>query len=299
MEHHPLKLIPSNGDLTLSRVRFVVHYLQRNHEAATQINEGLPIILGAASFATDLPGVLLAPSPGGNADLARAIIVRVPQNFHIGPGSQTAVIIDRDVKSISGYPLAYSTSRQHLALYADADIEAGRAQIEADIANGYTLEQHPTYAIDPQYLVGSIVPSSELRVLMSQLQVRAEEWRELDYGRLTHYFVQYFDAAAVSRWGAPEEILAELIRGTVESRVLARLRWLRLQGLHLLGYQLHESVTKLFQVSSLADHRKLLDQLERRVETPLFSGDLQWLASFITTQLRIMRLELDEKADLG
>jgi hypothetical protein len=275
----------------------VLHQLQHTHQAVAAINDGLPIILGNGVLSTDLVNALSGPVPGDNPAMARALILRVPTDRYLGAPGHSTVIVDREQHAVSGYPSMYVNVRRNLAMYDQPDVEVARAQIESDAASGYILAEHPAIVVEPQYVVGSLLPKPSLLTMLAQLRVPIDAWQELDYDRFVTAIVEFFEPAAINRWGVPEVVLTELIQGTIEATAIRQLRGLRIQGLAALGYQMPADGMEIVKITR-DEQRDQLRRLEGRLDNPLFVGELAWLRDFAATELRIMRLELDESAQI-
>lgn len=300
-----LELVSSYGDQTISRVRFVVHGTSSPTETLSITDAGLPVAAGRPEVSTNLlhardwttfhgsagvPGSVDASSRG------TVIACAVPPSFYIGYGIFTTAYIDRSLKHVSGAPLRYAAARKQLALYVSHDTEAARQHVEAEIANGFPLEQHDQYMVDRKYLVGSFIGGPVYDSVVNELDAAVRSLQPVAFDRMESALAGDFRPSTAEDAVIIPTLIRDLLIGTIESMMLSRLRMMRWQGLSLLGYTFSEGnqVVQIPAVSSSAEQRKRMDGLGRQLaSSALFSAELAWLKSYGEHELELMRVELE------
>ena len=109
-------------------------------------------------------------------------------------------------------------------------------------------------------------------------------------------FLDVMRASANSNPGVAEAALRDLVTGTVESMIIARLRMMRWHNLVLLGYKFYEGDRQIQipGVTNMADQRRKMDDVGRLLASSmLFNAELEWLKLFVAKELEIMRIELE------
>jgi len=302
-----LELVSSHGDQTLSRVRFVLHGTSNATDALSILDAGLRFVEGRSLLSTNLVyahdstlGLAAQDQPFGPAamlgDPGMAIILAVPPNHHLGYGIFTSAYIDRKLKRVSGSPLSYAGGRNNLALYLPVDTEASRIHIEAEVANGYPLEQRPQYEVESKYVFGSFPTGPAFDELVKQLDVGIRSLEPLQLERLEAAMMDILRVTDTANAVTAPTAIRDIITGTVESMLVSRLRMMRWQGLRLLGYTFEEGnqPVDVAPVSDMAEQRKRMDDLGRLLaSSTLFSAELSWLKVYVAHELEMMRVELE------
>jgi hypothetical protein len=301
-----LELVSSHGDQTLANIRFAVHGSSNAMDAQSIFAGGLRFIEGRPTVSTNIvhaqdwtvnldkqaQSLGTGSVPGSEGSV---IVCAVPSNFHLGYGVFTTAYVDRALKHVSGAPLRYAASRKQLAFYLEADIEAARVHIEAEIANGFPIEQRPQFILEPKFVVGGF-NGPAFAQLVRQLDVTVRSFEPVDYSRSEEAFRDLFQPTIPANMVLAPTVMRDILIGTVESIVMSRLRMMRWQGLVLLGYSFSEGrqPIQIEPVKDMAEHRARMDDLGRRLaSSALFSAELAWLKTYGTHELELMRVELE------
>jgi hypothetical protein len=281
----------------------VVHGTSSPTETLTINGSGLVVAEGRPEVSTNLAHARDWTTFHGRPDQAQGdgergtvLVCAVPPNFHIGYGIFTTAYIDRAMKRVSGAPLRYAAARKQLALYVSADTEAARLHIESEIANGFPMEQHDQYTVDPKYIVGSFVGGPVFDSVISELDVAVRSLQMVEFDRLESMLAGDFRASETDDVVMIPTIIRDLLIGTIESLMISRLRMMRWQGLSLLGYTFNEGkqAVQVPPVSSHEEQRKRMDELGRQLASSgLFTAELAWLRTYGAHELELMRVELD------
>ncbi len=308
-----LESISSQGDQTLSRVRFVLHGASNVRDFASIMETGLKFVEGRPTISTNLVHAQdwtvnsekQARSRGGGTILnepGRVVVCTVSPSLHLGYGAFTTAYIYRAIKRVSGAPLRYASARKQLAFYLTADTESARERIEAEVFNGYGLGWRPEFNLEPQYILGSFDSAGGFEALVKQLDATIRLLEPIDYTWLEESLRRVFRL----RVGADPALVPAMIRnivvGTVESIIMSRLRMMRCQGLGLLGFVFEErgKLVEVAKVANIARQRQRIDEFGRRLaSSSLFAAELAWLKPYATQQLGLMRGELDGGAFIG
>src|SRR5690242_13799954 len=160
-----LEFISSYGDMTLSRVRYVVHGSSNATESVSIMDEGLRFVEGRPTLSTNIIHAhdwsvnpqKQAQSMGMGTMIGEpgdVFVCAVPPDLHVGYGIFTTAYVDRALKRVSGAPLRYAGSRKQLSFYKSPDTEAARVHVEAEVANGYQLSQMPQLLLETKYVIG-------------------------------------------------------------------------------------------------------------------------------------------------
>jgi hypothetical protein len=299
-----LELVAQHGDQTLSRVRFFLYPARSATDAYAIQDTGLQFTEGKPFASTNIiygHEAVLRGSASRDADTMLGeegglFILSLPPNLHLGYGIFTSAYIDRKQKQVSGSPIKYAAARDQLSLYVSPEAEAERVHIEAEVANGYGLDQRPVYMLESKYIVGKFLFSDGFDQLIRQLGVKIGGFEGLDYDVLERSFLDVMRASANSNPGVAEAALRDLVTGTVESMIIARLRMMRWHNLVLLGYKFYEGDRQIQipGVTNMADQRRKMDDVGRLLASSmLFNAELEWLKLFVAKELEIMRIELE------
>jgi hypothetical protein len=293
-----LELISSHADETLPRIRFVVHGTVNATDAISISEFGLRFAEGRPIISTDIVHAHnLTANPVGQP--GAVFLCAVPTNYHVGYGAFTTAYVDRQLKRVSGAPLSYAAARRQLALYNTVDTEAARMHVEAEVANGYPLEQHPQYVLEPKYVIGSFVAGNGFDALVSQLDVTIRSLQPVDFDRMERSFKDVLQLTAPTNDLETPSAIRDLITGTIESILLTRLRTMRWQGLALLGYKFYEGKqeVQIQPVQDIVEQRRRMDEMGRLLaSSSLFTAELAWLKAYVAHELDIMRIELEGDA---
>jgi len=302
-----LELISSHGDQTVSRVRFVVHGTTGETETLTINDGGLRITEGRPDVSTNLvhardwtvfrgQGAPAAAPNDASGAQGTVIVCAIPPSFHLGYGIFTTAYIDRAIKKVTGAPLRYAAARKQLALYLSQDTEASRVHIEAEIANGFPMEQHDQYLVDPKYIVGVFINGEVFDGVVSELDTAVRSLQMVAFDRLEVALAGAFRASSEEYAVMAPTVIRDLILGTIESMMLSRLRMMRWQGLSLLGYTFSEGkqAVQVPPVASIEEHKTRMDELGRQLASSgLFAAELAWLKNYGAHELELMRVELE------
>jgi len=302
-----LELISSHGDQALSRVRFVLHGSSSATEAVSISDEGLRFVEGRPMLSTNIihahdwtmspqkqvQSLSTGPVMGEPGDV---VVCAVPADLHLGYGIFTTAYVDRALKRVSGAPLRYAGGRKQLAFYKTADTEVARVRVEAEVANGYQIGQMPQQLLETKYVIGRINPSPVFDSVVTQLDVAVRSMQPLEYARLEASLEELLRPTLPTNSAYMQIVIHDIIIGTVESVVISQLRIMRWQGLALLGFSFYEGkqAVKITPVKDMAEQRRRMDDLGRKLASSnLFTGDLEWLKSYVAHQLELMRMELE------
>jgi hypothetical protein len=224
------------------------------------------------------------------------VVCMVPPELHLGYGIFTTAYVDRALKRVSGAPLRYAAGRKQLAFYKSADTEAARAHVEAEVANGYQLDQMPQQLLESKYVIGRFNSSPVFDSVLSQLDVAVRSMQPLEYARLESSLKELLWPAVPANTAYVPTAIHDIIIGTLESVMISRLRMMRWQGLARLGFSFYEGkqAVRIEPVKDMAEQRHRMDELGRTLaSSALFTGDLEWLKGYVAHQLELMRMELE------
>jgi hypothetical protein len=304
-----LELLSSRDDQTIQRVSYVVHGTSNATDALSILDGGLRFTEGRPTFSTNIvhahdwtinPQNQAQSYGTGTAvgEPGKVLVCVVPPNYHLGHGVFTSAYIDRRLRRVMGAPLRYAGARKQLALYIDPDTEAARVSVEAEVANGYPLNQHPQQMLERQYIAGSLSPEEGLAAVLTQLEVAIRDLEAVDFDRFAASLAEYFIPLTPSHTTAPE-MLRVVVQGTVESIVMSSLRMMRWQGLALLGYSFVEGRQEI-NITPVADTKEQLSRIDefgkKLASSELFSGELSWLKAYGANHLELMKVELEGAA---
>jgi len=306
MPFAPIEFVSGYGDQTLSGVRFVLHATANATETASVTSAGLAFIEGRPMLSTDVieayqrtVGAGATSDPWGmvaEGQPGSLLVCAVPPTLHLGYGIFTTAYVDRAQKRVSGAPLRYAAGRRQLAFYNGAETEAARVHIEAEVANGFPLEQRPQYTLDPEYVIGQFRSGQVLAAGLGQLSVAVRSLQPLDYQRLEALLREAFDPSMAADAVLVPTAVRDIINGTVEAAILSELRMMRWQGLALLGYSFieDEQEVQITPPKDMTEHRRHIDEFARRVASSgLFAAELAWLKVYGAHVLELMRVELE------
>jgi hypothetical protein len=294
-----LELVSSYGDQSIGRARYVLYSATHATDAITVLESGLafvegkPIVSTNFVFAHDLVKQVQVTGVG---EPGSVMVTAVPPNYHVGYGIFTSAYIDMQLKRVSGSPIRYAAGRKQLSLYAHENTEESRVHVEAEVANGYSLDQRPHYLLEPKYVIGVFYPNEAFDTLISELDVSARSLEAIRFERLEASFREVLRAPIPANAALVPSALHELVLGTIESALMSRLRMMRWQGLALLGYRFMEGEreTKMPPVKDIAEQRREMDDVGRLLaSSSLFNAELGWLKTYAARELDKMRVELD------
>jgi hypothetical protein len=289
------------GDQTMQHTRFAVHGTSNQMDAIVIIDGGLRFAEGQAVVSTDLVYAHEWTQRGAEVGSGGEILIlALPANYYLGYAAFTSAFVDRAAKQVLGAPLEYAAGRKKLSLYTTSDVESGRLHAEAEVASGYTLNQHPQYLVDNRYLIGRLSPGPGLDALIQQLDVAIHTFEPIDLGRYERSFADLLRLHESANSELAAAGVHSVLIGTVESIAISRLRTMRWQGLRLLGYAFLEGQRpiEVGGAATMDEQRKRMDEMGRSLaSSALFVGELAWLKQYVEHELELMRLEL-EAADL-
>jgi hypothetical protein len=302
-----LECVSSYGDLTLSKVKFLVHGTSNSTEALSILDGGMRFTEGRPTFSTNIVHahdwtvntLKQAQSRGEGTVVGEpgsVILTAFPSNYYVGYGIYTSAFIDRHFKRVIGSPLRYAAGRKQLALYTTPETEKARLNLEAGAAQGYAPEQHPQYVIDTRFLIGSFAPGSGFDAVVSQLDVAARGSDSLELDRFQRSLRDIVRLTDAGNTDLVQTAIHDIVVGTVESTIISRLRMMRWQGLKLLGYTFFEGQNQIeiAAVKDIAEQRLRMDEMGRRLaSSPLYSGEFAWLKMYVGHELELMRMELE------
>jgi hypothetical protein len=277
-------------------LRFVLYTAPTVTQVNELVQQGLKYVEGKPTLLTDLTGVSDEWSEAEHG--GKIFVLGVPSDLYLGYGVFTTAYIDRSLKHVVGRPLEYADARQHLAFYTEKDTGAARERVESEIAEGYELEQRPTFMLDPHNVVGFFNPTPAFRSLVGRIQVALDAFQPVEFDLLEAALSELFRPSEPSAAVLTNTIVGELLVSTIEARVMRRLRMMRWHGLKLLGYEIFDG-DKVIKITpdakTVAEHLEHIQAMEASLQNPaLFTGQLAWLKQYVATELRILRVELDE-----
>lgn len=306
-----LELVSNHGDQTLSRIRFVAHGTSSATEtysvedAGLIFAEGQPVVTTNLIHAHDWTKNL--PSKNQPYDISSdvgepgsVLLFAMPQDFHLGYGIFTTAYIDRAIRRVTGTPLRYAGSRNQLALYVSSDTEAQRIHIESEVANGYLLDQHKQMSLEKRYLIGKFGRQPGFDSLLSELDVSVRSLKPVNFDLIERDLTSLFQVSEPANVVLVPPLMRDIIVGTIESMLISRLRFMRWQGLGLLGYTFYEGnrLVDIPAVKDLGEQRRRMDELGRQLaSSSIFTAEIAWLKTYVAHELELMRVEL-EAADL-
>ncbi len=294
-----LELVSNYGDQTIGRVRYVLYSATHATDAIMVVQSGLTFVEGKPIASTNFVfahDLVKQVQVTGVGEPGSVVLMAVPPNYHVGYGIFTSAYIDMQLKRVSGSPIRYAAGRKQLSLYASEQTEETRIHVEAEVANGYYLDQRPHYLIEPKYLIGVFYPNDGFDTLISELDVSTKSLEPIHFDRLESSFREVLRTPIPANGALAPSALHELVLGTVESALISRLRMMRWQGLALLGYRFLEGEheTAMPAIKDIAEQRREMDNLGRLLaSSSLFDAELTWLKSYAARELDKMRVELD------
>jgi hypothetical protein len=306
MPQSRLELVSSHGDQTLSQVRFVAHGSSLAEGIEIQ-RHGLSFIEARATVSTSLIqalGYATDPVRRGYSssdvpttdDPGMITIVAIPADFHLGYATFTNAYIDRALKQVQGAPLRYAGARKQLAFYRAVDTEPARVKVEGEVLSGSPLVDHPSFKVEPRYIVGGFDPDINLKNLLTNLEVSAKSFELVDFASLERSLQLLFVVREPAQAVLVPTLVRDMILGTIEAVIMSRLRMIRWQGLTLLGYRFYEGGEEVTMagVADIAEQHRRMDECERQLaSSKLFDGELAWLKTYGTRALAVMRVELE------
>jgi hypothetical protein len=288
-----LELIAAHGDETIGGVRFVVVGTSAE-ESARIAREGLSFVEGQGLVTTNLLQAYAQAKDAGEGGVMN--VIAVPPEFHVGYPAFTTTYIIRSTKTVMGAPLRYASGRKQLALYSEADTNAVRARVEAEVVNGSPFEAHASFQISPHNIVGTFKPTEGLHRTLVSLEVSAKAFEAFDTAQVESALIELFDSREAAQAVLVPTMVHSLMVGMVESAIIARLRMMRWQGLAMLGYKFQEGSedVAVTRVVDMAEQRRLMAEYRNTLASSgIFAGELAWLKVYATHQLELMRVELD------
>jgi hypothetical protein len=302
-----LELVSSYGDQSLSQVRFVAHGTANTtqtfsvEDAGLTFAEGQPVVTTNLLHARDW--AISARNKDQPYDMrtdlgepGTVLVFAVPQNFYLGYGVFTTAYIDRTLKRVSGAPIRYAGSRNHLAIYSSNETETQRVHVESEVANGYILEQHEQNVFEKRYLVGEFESSSIFDALLGEVDVCVRSLKPIDFDVAERNLASLFKVSQPANAVLVPSLIRDMIIATAESMLMSRLRIMRWQGLALLGYSFFEGKqeVKVPPVADLNEQKLRMDELGRELaSSSLFTAELAWLKTYVAHELELMRVELE------
>jgi hypothetical protein len=312
MPSSKLELVSSHGDQTLSRTRFVLHGTDGATETISERDAGMLVIEGKAAVTTNLlnakawtqSGLHEAHGPmignGAIGEAGTVMVYALPPDLNLGYAIFTTAYIDRKLMRVNGAPLRYAGSRSELAFYTAQDAEGQRIHLESEVANGYSIEQHPRLAIKTKYLIGEFAPGVAFDSVTNKLDITVRSMQSVDFNSIESDLTSIFKPSTLANAVLVPPMIRDILVGTIESIVLSRVRLMRWQGLQLLGYYFFEGTktAHIPPVKDVGEQKRRLDELGRQLaSSPIFSGELAWLTTYVAHEMELMRVEL-EAADL-
>jgi len=244
----------------------------------------------------------LAQAFEGEPAPQRLYVMTPPIDFHAGYGVFTTAYVDRALRRVVGAPIKYANGRRQLAFYRDHDVETARERIEAEVAEGYALDQRPTFVVEPRNIVGYFNATPVLQSLVNQLMVDTTALEPIDFEQFTESLASLFRPVEPNTTIMASSVADDLLISTAESAVISRLRMMRWQGLAALGYSFYDGETPITMPpvqGGLGLYRQRVLDLQRLAGSArFFVGQLAWLKPYVDTELRIMLLELDEDTEM-
>lgn len=294
-----LELNSDYGDQSLAQVRFFLYPATHATEAINALESGLtfvegqPVVTTNFVFAHDL---LKHVRDAGVGEPGAVLLFMLPDNIHMGYGIFTSAYLDLQLRRVSGSPIRYAAGRKQLALYATEDTEVARVHIEAEVANGFPLEQRPRYSIDPKYVVGAFYLNDAFDTLVNELGVSAKSLEAFALDRFESSMREVMQTPIATNAALAPQATHQLVLGTIEATVMSSLRMMRWEGLALLGYRFiegHQEI-QIPHVDDIPAHRKQMEDMSRLLaSSAIFSDELNWLKLYALRELDKMRVELD------
>jgi hypothetical protein len=302
-----LELISCYGDQTLSRVRFVVHGTSNATDTISILDGGMQFIEGRPTLSTNLVHARdwtvnpekQAQSLGGGSvegEPGSVILLALPSNYHLGYGIFTSAFVDRQLKRVSGAPLRYAAARKQMAFYLSEDTEKTRVHVEAEVANGYPIDQHPRQLLDQRFVVGHIPPGPGLDSVARQLDVSVRAMEPVDFPRVEAEIKDILRLINPDNTAIVPAAIRDIVIGTVESILISRLRMMHWQGLGLLGFKFFEghNEVQIVPVKDMVEQRRRMDEMGRLLASSgLFTAELAWLKTRVAHELELMRVEFE------
>lgn len=299
-----IRLESVRGDETLRNMRFVCHGTTNAADGAAILGTGFRYIEGRPTVSSNLvhaadwtrdeakqrQSLGNGPVPGEAGVL---VVLAVPVDVQIGYGMFTDAIIDRTLKQVIGAPLRYAAARKQLAFYALGDWETRRREVErAVVAQDMSLLHTKSLPLSAN--LGVLTVEGEVASVIDELGTAAFELTNFDLRHATEYLVSEMQ---LYQQALPQLLIQAadaLVKGTVESVIMSRLRMLRWQGLAGQGYRFREGAQ---EIQSIAPRQrdKQLDVIQRYGQAieacPMLVNELAWLKPYAHRALDIMKVE--------
>ena len=274
--NHQLELTSSRGDDTFASLQYVVCGLASSAQAQAALASGISAPEGAPSVTTNL--VHAMQQAGGQTGCL--VVLRRPAQPTLGYASDTGAIIDRQAKTISGYPLAYAAGRSDLGWYTDSKLDASH---------------HLSLVVPAGYIAATIEITPGLSSVLDRLEVAANALSSFDLSFVETALGETITLAPDFTQGSVEQVVHGLSIATAEALVLSRLRQMRWEGLALLGYTFTDGgqPATIKAPASIEAHKANIDHLEAQLKgQSLLTAELSWLKPHVVTAIAMMRSEL-------
>ena len=163
-------------------------------------------------------------------------VVEKPNQNSFGFANFTGFTIDHEKREIRGQPLKWASAYKQIGVFSDQNVEIRKKQLEA-----VTMKERPKVNINENALILQVNPSKQASITIEELDTKIKKFEAVDIEKFTQQFIENFEVDQI-----PEihKIVGELVKSTIESIVITKLRTKALQIKAAQGYTIYNFANK-------------------------------------------------------
>lgn len=288
-------LFSSEGDETLSQVRYFLHGSASLLDAQGIAAEGLHCREGRATLSTDLAHSLSwavgenqqysdSTTARGEYEEGRVFIFKKPDELKVDYALFTNAVVSKD--RVTGFPLKYASGRKQLGLYQPENTQAQLKKLKK--------EERAIVTLSPDCIAAVIKPTAEIRALATDVVEHAKQFEKVDVEKYAAQLAELLhtdpantlneDVAAMSR---------DIITTTIESATISKIRNLALDVLASNGRTIIENHEPQTREQGADATRQAVLTLYEQCHRDGFDTGIPWLNTLIIRESERLLNELN------
>jgi hypothetical protein len=277
----------------LSRKRYFLHGNSSPADSENIAKQGLEVTEGRATVSCNLVHAFiwassvekrkaysLSTTPTNESSEGSVFVIEKPKQYSFGFGYFTNYEVDIEKKVVSGQPIKWASAYKQIGIFSTQDVEEKREQLEAipkDIRSNSKLTVNPTCQLNP---------SEQISEVLQELEFQAKNFKQVD--------MQNAAEMLNNKLNLKPEMVIELIKSTIESITITRLRRKALEIKAAQGYTIHNYANKpagRFNKAPEKIKEELLEWQSNLTEDGTLGID--WLDEYASTNIEHFLEELE------
>jgi hypothetical protein len=284
----------------LSSIRYVVHGNSSRGDMQRIVREGLRVTEGRATVSTNLAHAYdwavssakrdafsRSPTQREEGETGGIVVVAIPEEHRVGLGTFTDIMIDEENKTISGDPLKYASGSKQLGIYSTPEVEQRKRALEDQ-----RLAERPTLTVapGPDHFPLLIEPGEKSGEIIAMLDKKAKAFEKVNIEEVSTQILEQIS----EREQVDPEVIRELVRSSIESIVVSRIRNLAMDVKRARGFRIYNKgeETPADRPATVESVKSRLSNLKALSSQEDFDLGIEWLNAYVRANVEKLDEEL-------